>query len=70
MWLGGEPAAALLTKHLRPEIVTVYGDTHFAELAKKVQPIKDDHGNLEVLQKFWNFELPKFDKKYPVVPPH
>lgn len=69
MWLGGEPAAAVLTKHLRPEIVTVYGDTHFTTLARKVQALRDEHGNLEVLQKFWNFEIPQFDKRYPIVPP-
>lgn len=69
VWLGGEPAAAILTKHLRPEITTVYGDTHFATMAKTVHALKDDHGNLEVLQKFWNFEIPRLDKRYPIVPP-
>ncbi|OYV67806.1 MAG: hypothetical protein B7Z74_09260, partial [Deltaproteobacteria bacterium 21-66-5] len=68
MWLGGEPAAAVLTKHLRPEVVTVYGDTHFAALARKVRAIKDEYGNLEVLQKFWAFELPQADKQPPLVP--
>lgn len=69
MWLGGEPAAAVLTKHLRPEIVTAYGDTRFTTLARKVQALRDEHGNLEVLQKFWNFEIPRFDKRYPIAPP-
>lgn len=69
MWLGGEPAAGLLTRYLRPEIVTVYGDTRFAALARKIHPLKDDHGNLELLQRFWEFELPQYDKRYPLVPP-
>jgi hypothetical protein len=69
MWLGGEPAAALLTKHLRPEIITIYGNTHFATLAKTVRALKDEHGKLEVLEKFWNFEIPRFNKRYPTVPP-
>jgi len=69
MWLGGEPAAAILTKHLRPELVTVYGDTRFATLARKIRAIRDDHGNLEVFQKFWVFELPQLDKRLPLVPP-
>lgn len=69
MRLGGEPAAAILTGHLRPEIVTVYGDTQFAALARKIRPIKDEHGNLEVLQKFWDFEAPQDDKQPPLVPP-
>ena len=61
--------AALLTKHLRPEIITIYGNTHFATLAKTVRALKDEHGKLEVLQKFWNFEIPRFNKRYPTVPP-
>ena len=69
MWLGGEPAAAVLTKHIRPEVVTVYGDTYFAALARRIQPIKDEHGNLELLQKFWHFDVPRADKRYPLVPP-
>jgi hypothetical protein len=69
MYLGGEPAAAVLTKHLRPELVTVYGDTHFATLARKVKAVKDEYGNLEVLQMFWKFEAPRLDKHYPLVPP-
>ncbi len=70
MWLGQEPAAALLTRHLRPEIITIYGDTHFETLARKIHPIKDDRGNLEVLQKFWNFKPAAAGvKNYPVAPP-
>lgn len=70
MWLGQEPAAVLLTRHLRPEIITIYGDTHFETLARKIHPIKDDHGNLEVLQKFWNFKpVVAGVKDYPVAPP-
>lgn len=67
--LGGEPAAAILTKHLRPEVITIYGDTHFTTLARKVEAIKDEHGKLEVLQKFWNFDVPRFNRRYPIVPP-
>jgi hypothetical protein len=69
MWLGGEPAAAIMTGHLRPEIVTVYGDTNFAGLARKIRPIKDEYGNLEVLQKFWDFEAAQADAQPPLVPP-
>jgi hypothetical protein len=69
MWLGGEPAAAVLTKHLRPEIATIYGDTQFAALAKRIKPVKDEYGNLEVLHKFWEFDIPARVKKYPLVPP-
>jgi hypothetical protein len=56
MWLGGEPAAAVLTDYLQPEVVTLYGATRFAELARRIRPAKDEHGNLEVLDPFWSFE--------------
>lgn len=69
MWLGGEPAAALLTKYLRPEVVTVYGDTRFDALARKIHPAKDEHGNLELLQVFWHFNVPRYDKRYRLAPP-
>lgn len=69
VWLGGEPAAARLTKYLRPEIITIYGDAHFPALARKIHPVKDAQGNLELLQKFWHFEVSRYDKRYPLVPP-
>lgn len=69
MWLGGEPAAAILTKHLRPEIIILYGHTHFATLARRIKPVKDEYGNLEVLHKFWAFDFPELDTNYPLVPP-
>ncbi len=69
MWLGGEAGAALLTKYLRPEIVTVYGDTHFATLARRIRPVKDDYGKLEVLAKFWNFDPVELVAGYRLAPP-
>jgi len=69
MLLGGEAAAAVLSKHLRPQIITIYGDNHFPTLAKTVRALKNDHGNLELLPKFWNFDIPRLDKRYPLVPP-
>ncbi|MBI5440937.1 MAG: hypothetical protein HY900_06980 [Deltaproteobacteria bacterium] len=56
LWLGGEPAAALLTGHLRPEVATLYSGAHFSAFARRVHPTKDEHGNLEVLDRFWKFE--------------
>jgi len=51
-------------------MITIYGDTHFDTLARKVHPIKDDYGNLEVLQKFWNFKpTMAATEDVPVVPP-
>lgn len=69
IWLGGEPAAGILTNYLRPQVVTIYGDTRLTELARRIRPIKDEFGNLEILQKFWPFEGPLLDDRYPLVPP-
>lgn len=69
MWLGGEPAAALLTKYLRPEIVTLYGDTGFEDLARRIRPAKDERGNLEILMPFWQFEPEQPVRGRHLVPP-
>jgi hypothetical protein len=55
-WLGGEPAAALMTKHLHPAGATVYSAGGITELAKTLRLAKDEQGNVEVLQKFWFFD--------------
>jgi hypothetical protein len=70
MWLGGEPAAALLTKYLYPEKITVYGRPDFKKLAQVVQqPVRDEHGNFELLEPFWNFETEMLDEVHRVCPP-
>jgi len=69
LWLGGEPAAALLTKYLRPELVTIYGGAGFKELAARIRPVKDDHGNLELLEPFWQFDFPQPVPGYRLTPP-
>jgi len=69
MWLGGEAGAALLTKYLRLEVVTIYGDKAFTELARQIRPIKDERGNLEVLEAFWGFEPETVVPGYRLVPP-
>lgn len=55
-WLGGEPAAAVMTKHLRPVLATVYLAGGLPEIARALRLAKDEEGNVEVLQKFWNFD--------------
>jgi hypothetical protein len=69
IWLGGEAGAAILTKYLRPEIVTIYGDRHFAALARDIRPVRDEHGNLEVLEKFWRFDPVQTTPGHRLVPP-
>jgi hypothetical protein len=61
LWLGGEAAAAVLTKYLHPEIITVYGRPDFDKLARELKPARSDDGNLELLEPFWNFDVPDFD---------
>jgi hypothetical protein len=69
LWLGGEPAAALLTGHLRPEVATLYSGAHFSAFARRVHPTKDEHGNLEVLDRFWKFEPQALAPGRHVAPP-
>lgn len=67
-FLGGEPAAALLTGYLHPEIVTVYVGKHFAEFARKLRLRKDEQGNLLVLDKFWS-DVPPPPQNTTLAPP-
>lgn len=70
MWLGGEPAAALLTQYLYPEKITVYGRPDFTKLAKIIKmPQRDEKGNFELLEPFWNFETDKLDEVHRLCPP-
>jgi len=70
MWLGGEPAAELLTQYLHPEKITVYGRPDFKKLAQVVkQPMRDKNGNFELLEPFWNFEIEELDAVHRVCPP-
>lgn len=50
---GGEPAADILTHHLRPEKYTLYTQESIAQLLKNYRLIPDKEGELEVLVKFW-----------------
>lgn len=69
MWLGGEAGGALLTKYLRPEVVTIYGEEAFRKLAREIRPAKDEYGNLELLETFWGFEPEEVVPGYRIVPP-
>lgn len=50
---GGEPAADILTNHLRPEIFKVYTNESRIDLIRKYQLIPDIDGEIEVLEMFW-----------------
>ncbi len=50
---GGEPAADILTHHLRPEKHTLYTQETNAQLMKNYRLIPHKEGELEVLEMFW-----------------
>ncbi|MBS1494746.1 MAG: hypothetical protein JST55_14620 [Bacteroidetes bacterium] len=56
LW-GGEPAAAILTKYLHPEVFTIYTDENYTELIKNYRLIPDENGNVIVNKKFWQNEI-------------
>jgi hypothetical protein len=56
--LGGEAAAALLTTYLQPGTVTLYGRPDLKQLLPTIGPVTlDDAGPLEVVDRFWNFDV-------------
>jgi len=65
--LGGETAAALLTKYLKPQNHTVYTGENYGRLLLRLKLKNTQNGNFELIKKFWNFEDP-FDKKNLVNP--
>ena len=65
LW-GGEPAAAILTKYLHPEIFTIYTQEDTTALAKNYRFIPDENGNVIINEKFWDDDY-KVDRN--VVPP-
>lgn len=54
--LGGEPAAARLTQHLRPGTITLYGPKVEPRLLLDQRLRPDPQGTVEILRRFWNFE--------------
>jgi hypothetical protein len=52
---GGEPAAELLTNFLQAELFTIYTNANQTKLVKELKLIPDTSGNLELVEKFWNY---------------
>lgn len=50
---GGEPAGALITNYLVPEIFTLFTDETRNNLVKNYHLIPDNTGNIQVFKKFW-----------------
>jgi hypothetical protein len=53
---GGEPAAARLTKHLKPGTLTIYADKIPAPLVIEGRLQMNDAGRVEFREKFWHFD--------------
>jgi hypothetical protein len=55
---GGELAGDRLTQHLQPLTATIYTRENPAKLAAALHLRPDPHGNIEVLEQFWDFPNP------------
>ncbi len=53
---GGEVAAKLLTKYLRPETVTIYSESNLPKLQAQYGLQRDPTGTVELLRRFWKFD--------------
>ncbi len=67
LW-GGEPAAAILTNHLKPAFYTIYTTKSWQECAKSFGLIPDENGDVEIVQMFWTSIQPK-ENDLAIVPP-
>ena len=65
--LGGETAAAVITKYLKPQNHTIYTQEKYGKLLLQLKLKKAPDGNVELFKKFWNFEYP-FNKNNLVNP--
>lgn len=57
VFLGGEPAAALLTEYLKPGIVTIYTKPPNFRFILEHRLREAPDGDVEVRQRFWPFDL-------------
>lgn len=51
---GCEPAAAILTKQIQPEKITLYTKENWQNIARDLKLIPDNEWDVEILQMFWN----------------
>ena len=52
LW-GGEPAAAILTNQLIPEVFTIYSTQSWQYIGDEMAFVPDPNGKIEILQIFW-----------------
>jgi len=69
---GGEPAAMILTGHLKPQECTLYidmDDPHaLKDIVKRFRLRADPKGHIEIVEMFWNPN--HFTESFPTVPHH
>lgn len=69
---GGEPAARILTGHLKPQECTIYvdmDDPHaLKDIVKSFRLRADPQGRVDIVEMFWNPD--NFTDWFPTVPPH
>jgi hypothetical protein len=58
---GGEVAAKLLTRYLKPETVTIYSESNLPKVQAQHRLQRDPNGDVELLQRFWKFD--QWDEK-------
>lgn len=57
LW-GGEPAAAILTNQLLPEVFTIYSTQSWQYIGDEMAFVPDINGKIEILQVFWKHKDP------------
>ena len=53
---GGEVAAKLLTKYLKPQTVTIFSGSNLPKLQAQERLQRDPNGDVELLRRFWKFD--------------
>jgi hypothetical protein len=64
---GGEIAAYLMTRHLKPEITTIYANKPINNLILFLMLRRDKGGDIEIRERFWNFDI--MEENQNIVPP-
>lgn len=63
---GGEIAAEKLTRHLKPEMVTIYADSPIPKFQSRFGLRRDVGGNIEIIKKFWQM-LEEGETAHPLI---
>ena len=63
---GGEPAGAIMTEFLQPEIFTIYTNVPKTKIMQQLKLVPDAKGNIELMEIFW--DINQFNFKHKTVP--